>query len=167
MEGRTLLINVLQISEPSASFPKLNFPVAQLAIRQSPIHGWEVNDRLRKKWLVLTPEEWVRQHVLAYLIDHLNYPAGLVAVEAQVRSGQKQGRLDVLCYNLDRKPHLLVECKAPAVPITADALFQLARYTRTLQARFLVATNGLYHSCFEMLPGGVPQHLETWPVFNR
>lgn len=106
-------------------------------------------DVLRKKWLILTPEEWVRQHVVQYLICVLGYPKGMIATEQAIHYGQLVKRFDVLVYQ-NSKPHILVECKAPDVVISMDAVQQIARYQSVLQAGFIWLTNGQKHYFFEV-----------------
>lgn len=100
---------------------------------------------IRKKFLVLTPEEWVRQHFVAYLISQKKYPVSLIAVEKQLAVNGLKKRTDILIFNTSGTPEIIVECKAPSVPITQNTFDQIARYNLQLQANYLVVTNGLEH----------------------
>jgi len=104
-----------------------------------------IYDPIRQTYVRLTPEEWVRQHFVQYLIQELGVPAGLVAVEAPFRFEGQSWRADVVVHDRQAAPLLLVECKAPSVPIGQDAFDQGARYNLVLGAPFLVVTNGQTH----------------------
>ena len=98
-------------------------------------------DPLRKKWIRLTPEEWVRQNFLQYLIQEMHYPAALIAIEKEIQIGELKKRFDILVYKDDR-PWLLIECKEMNVPISESVMQQLLRYQITVQADYLIVTNG-------------------------
>lgn len=102
-------------------------------------------DEVRKKFLVLTPEEWVRQHFVMYLIHHKGYPASLIAIEMGIKVNNTQKRCDVVVYGTNGKPLLIVECKATSVAINQDTFDQIARYNMTLDVPLLAVTNGLDH----------------------
>lgn len=98
-------------------------------------------DPLRKKWVRLTPEEWVRQNFLQYLIQEMQYPAALIAIEKEIQIGELKKRFDILVYKDDR-PWLLIECKEMNVPISESVMQQLLRYQISVQADYLIVTNG-------------------------
>lgn len=102
-------------------------------------------DFIRKKEVLLTPEEWVRQHFLRYLVDEKKYPISLIAVEKKLKVYQTVKRTDIVVYNQTAKPEIIVECKAPNVALSQTVFDQIARYNLKLDARFLVVTNGLQH----------------------
>jgi len=102
-------------------------------------------DEIRKKFVVLTPEEWVRQHVVQYLISEKNYPKSYINVEKQLLLNGTKKRYDVVVFNSDGSIQLIVECKAPSVRITQDAFDQIARYNLVTNATYLMVTNGLQH----------------------
>jgi len=104
-----------------------------------------VFDTLRKKTLVLTPEEWVRQHFVQYLINQKKYAKSLIKLEGGLRQNGRSRRSDIVVYNTSGNKILLVECKAPSVPIVQDAFDQAARYNSTHHAPLLAITNGLQH----------------------
>ena len=126
------------------SLQKLNFPQYQFDVKRE-ADQLMILDKLRKKWLVLTPEEWVRQHTIAFLVMERNYPAGLIGIEKTVKLNSMNKRFDVVCYNQEAKPILLVECKAPEVQITQEVLDQALRYNSQLQVNYLFLTNGIKH----------------------
>lgn len=99
-------------------------------------------DQLRRRWLVLTPEEWVRQNFVNYLLRQLAYPGALIALEKQIRLGEMLKRFDILVYDPAHQPWLMVECKAPAIPLSEDTLQQLLRYQMALPVSYLIISNG-------------------------
>jgi len=99
-------------------------------------------DSFRKKWLVLTPEEWVRQNFLQYLVQELKYPESLIAVEKEFRFGEMKRRFDILVYNKSHQPWLMVECKAPEIILDQSVLEQVLRYNISIPVEYLVITNG-------------------------
>ncbi len=107
-------------------------------------------DPIRKKYLVLTPEEWVRQHIVNFLTVELQYPRSLIKLEGQLHYNQMPRRSDVVTFNRSGNPHMLVECKAPGVKISQKVFDQAATYNAILKAKFLVVTNGLKHYCCEI-----------------
>lgn len=126
----------------------------------------QIFDAIRKKYVALTPEEWVRQNFLQYLVHDKNFPASLIAVEAGLIYNQMQKRTDVLVYDKQGNPHLMVECKAPEVKITQDAFDQIARYNMIFKVKYLVVTNGLNHFCCQMdYEANTYHYLELIPDF--
>jgi len=106
-------------------------------------------DIIRKKFVVLTPEEWVRQHFIHFMIA-IKYPASLMAVEKLVVVNKLKQRADIVVYNRKGKPALIVECKAPEIPINNAVLAQAARYNISLQVNYLVVTNGIDNYCIKL-----------------
>ncbi len=97
---------------------------------------------IRKRWVLLTPEEWVRQNFLLYLTESLSYPASLIAVEKQLNLGDLKKRFDIVVYGKDTKPFIITECKEMNVPLTENVLQQVLRYNINIQAGYLIITNG-------------------------
>jgi hypothetical protein len=122
----------------------LNFPRYSFRLKNSE-NKIAVFDELRKKFVLLTPEEWVRQHVVHFLMKEKNFPKSLLNVEKQLKIHDLIKRYDVLAYKPDGSIHLVVECKAASVPITQETFDQIARYNLSLQAKYLMVTNGLQH----------------------
>ena len=107
----------------------------------------QIFDEVRKGYFKLTPEEWVRQHVINYLAFHKNYPIGLMQVEKLIKYNNLNTRADLIVNDRDFNPIVLVECKAPNVKIGKDAFDQIAKYNFSLKAKYLFVTNGLKHYC--------------------
>ena len=128
---------------------ELNLPPYKFNIRENGART-EIFDALRKKYVVLTPEEWVRQNFLQYMITEKKFPASLIIVEASLKYNQLTKRADIVAYNREGKAFLIVECKAPEVKITQDVFDQIARYNMTFKVKYLIVTNGLNHFCCEM-----------------
>ncbi len=109
-----------------------------------------VFDPIRNKWLVLLPEELVRQLLILYLIKEKGYSRNFIAVEKGLKVNELDKRFDLLVYNADTKPFMLVECKAPSVQITQDVFRQIAIYNMAFQVDFLLVTNGIQTYCCRM-----------------
>jgi hypothetical protein len=99
-------------------------------------------DSLRKKWLLLTPEEWVRQNFIQSLIQQHNYPSSLIAIEKEIQLGELKKRFDILVYNKEHQPWLMVECKASSVELDENVLNQVLRYNMAVPVSFILITNG-------------------------
>lgn len=135
--------------EIKSPFVNLNLPPSDLRIRQSE-RGIEVYDRLRGKWLLLTPEEWVRQNFTSYLINHRGYSANLMANEISISLNSTSKRCDTVIYDHKLKPLVIIEYKEPNIPITQKVFEQIARYNIVLKVRYLMVSNGLKHYCCEV-----------------
>ena len=107
----------------------------------------EIFDSIRKKFVALTPEEWVRQNFVKYLIEEKKYPKSLLAIEKEITVNRLKKRCDVVIYNRDLKPIIIVECKSPSVKINQETFDQAARYNLSLNVEYLIITNGLNHYC--------------------
>ncbi len=123
---------------------KLNFPTYTFRFKSNE-NKRMVFDPIRKKFVVLTPEEWVRQHVLQYLIQQKGYSPSLINVEKQLLLNGTKKRYDVVVFNPNGSIFLIVECKAPSIGITQDTFDQIARYNLVTQAQYLMVSNGLEH----------------------
>lgn len=126
--------------------PALNLPKADLRI-EADNGTLKVFDRLRKKYVALTPEEYVRQHFTSWLSNGLHYPEPLMANEASITLNDTRRRCDTVVFNPDGTPMMIVEYKAPTVRITQDVFDQIVRYNMVLRARYLVVSNGINHYC--------------------
>lgn len=122
----------------------LNFPAYTFRVKNSQ-NKRLIFDVLRKKFVLLTPEEWVRQHVVHYLMGAKKYPKNLMNVEKQLTVCGIKKRYDIVVFNTDGSLLLLVECKAPEHKITQTVFDQIAVYNKSLQAKYLMVTNGLQH----------------------
>jgi predicted type IV restriction endonuclease len=105
-------------------------------------------DIIRKKYVVLTPEEWVRQHFVQHLIQNLHYPKALFRIESSLTYNRRQKRSDILIRDREGKPWMLVECKSDAIKLTQNAFNQIAVYNMTIGATYLAVTNGMVHYCW-------------------
>lgn len=99
-------------------------------------------DNIRRRWILLTPEEWVRQNFIQYLVRVKNYPVTLIALEKMIRLGELRKRFDILVYDPDHKPFLMVECKGPSIPLTEEVLQQVLRYNIPVPVEYMIITNG-------------------------
>ena len=122
----------------------LNFPTYKFKLKSSENKQY-IFDVIRKKYIVLTPEEWVRQHTIHFLVSEKKYPTSLIAVEKQLTINKRIKRTDILIFNTKGLHEIIVECKSPTVKITQAAFDQIARYNLKLDANYLVVTNGLQH----------------------
>jgi hypothetical protein len=119
----------------------INYPEPAFAIKEEKGRTI-IFDSLRKKWLNLTPEEWVRQNFIQVLIQQHNYPSTLIAIEKEIQLGELKKRFDILVYNKDHQPWLMVECKAPSVELDENVLSQLLRYNISTPVSYMLITNG-------------------------
>jgi hypothetical protein len=106
-------------------------------------------DVIRKKWLVLSPEEWVRQHLINYLVTEKKYPASMIAVEKEITLNDIKKRFDLVIYNSQMQPALVVECKAPFIELDESVIAQVQRYNLVLAAACLMITNGMSDLIFD------------------
>jgi hypothetical protein len=125
---------------------ELNLPTYDYRLKKD---GEQVRifDPLRKKYVALTPEEWVRQHFVNFLLTDKSVPAGLVVLEKKIIMNTMTRRPDILVYDKTADPVMIVECKAPEVKISQDTFDQIARYNSVIRAPYLIVTNGLQHYC--------------------
>ncbi len=124
----------------------LSFPKFEFKIQEEEDDGkLIIFDSLRKKFLVLTPEEWVRQHIIQVLIQNYDYPRSLFAMEKGVKYNTMSKRFDVLVYDREGNPFLLIECKAPDIKLSQKTVEQVCIYNKTIQAPYLGITNGKQH----------------------
>lgn len=123
---------------------ELNFPKYNFRFKNSE-NKVSIFDDIRKKFVVLQPEEWVRQNCVQYLIQHKNYPRSLINVEKELKVNNLRKRYDIVVFNSDGSIRLIVECKSPSLNINQAAFDQIARYNSVLKADYLMVTNGLNH----------------------
>lgn len=122
----------------------LSFPAYQFRVKNSE-NKTAIFDIIRKKFVILTPEEWVRQHVLHFLVKEKKYPKSLINVEKQLIINGTKKRYDIVTFKTDGSIFLIVECKAPKISIKQETFDQIARYNLELKSDFLMVTNGLHH----------------------
>jgi hypothetical protein len=125
----------------------------------------KIFDEIRKKYLVLTPEEWVRQNLIKYLISAKGYKATTTSIEKMVNINGNPKRFDIVFYKRDLKPFLLVECKAPSVRLDQSTVDQIAVYNGVLNAEYMLLSNGMNHICFQNTDEGV-KFLKEIPEFK-
>lgn len=123
---------------------KLNLPKYPYKVknRENKLYIFDI---IRKKYIVLTPEEWVRQHFVNYLIQEKNYPKSIIAIEKQLKYNGLVKRTDILIFDKLGNSDIIVECKSPSIKISQDTFDQIARYNLKLNANYLIVTNGLQH----------------------
>ncbi|WP_289755501.1 type I restriction enzyme HsdR N-terminal domain-containing protein [uncultured Duncaniella sp.] len=129
--------------------PQLNLPVAELSLRSGD-KGVEVYDELRQKWLLVTPEEWVRQHFVHFLMSHMGVPRSLMANELGIRLNGMSRRCDTVVFDRALSPLMIVEYKAPDIKIDRKVIDQVMRYNTVLKVPYLVVSNGLHHYCIKV-----------------
>lgn len=128
---------------------ELNLPKYQPRLGRTN-SGVTIYDELRRKAVRLTPEEWVRQHFVHYLTHHLGYPATLMQNEVALRLGQTTKRCDTVLYDRQLRPQMILEYKAPHIPLTDKVLQQILRYNLVLRVPYLVLSNGLTHYAYRI-----------------
>jgi hypothetical protein len=124
-------------------------------------------DELRKKYLVLTPEEWVRQHIIKFLIQEKKFPSGLISIEAEINVNNLRRRYDGLVYSRKNSPLLLIECKAPTVEINQKVFDQIFAYNTQVIAPYLLVTNGLRHFLLKREKGGGFKFSKEFPEYDK
>ena len=146
---------------------KLSLPVCDLKTKQS-AGKTVIFDIIRRKYVALTPEEWVRQHFIHYLINHLGYPKGLLTVEQGLRYNALRKRTDIVVYDRQGEPVLVVECKAPVYPLRPAMMEQAMMYNKTIGADYLLITNGIDHSCLRIdRQAGRVVYLDAIPGYEQ
>ena len=146
---------------------RLNLPPYNIRIRTSGGQN-EIFDILRKRYVALTPEEWVRQHFIHYLTEHMGYPEHLMQNEVELRCGQKRLRCDSMLYSRDGTPRMIIEYKAPSVSINSKVFDQIATYNILLHVEYLIVSNGINHYCCRMdYETGSFHFLESIPHYDE
>ena len=125
---------------------ELNLPSYQFRLRKEN-EQFQIFDEIRKKYVALTPEEWVRQHFIMFLVQEKQVPASLMILEKQIIMNTMSRRPDILVHNKQGEPVMIIECKAPEIEISQDAFDQIARYNSVIAAPYLTVTNGMRHYC--------------------
>lgn len=143
--------------------PELNFPKFIPKLIQGKEGRTEIYDPIRKKFVALTPEEWVRQNLIAFLTATHGYPSGLMAVERSLTFNKLNKRFDLLVYNKQGQPLLMAECKANSVALSRETLFQIATYNSIFAVPYLFVTNGLNHLLFHLGTDGKYRPEQEFP----
>lgn len=149
------------------AYPHLHLPPCRLTTRQNEGRT-DVFDIVRRRYVALTPEEWVRQHVVHALHHHQGYPIELMQVEGTIALGELTKRCDIVVYNKDMQPRMIVECKKVGVSINQQTLDQICRYNQVLRVPYLFLTNGMEHMAFRVdFDLGRLVVLETIPTWEE
>ena len=144
----------------------LNLPSGDFKVKKSEGKVW-IFDNVRKKFVALTPEEWVRQHFIKYLSEVQRYPRALFRIEGSLAYNRLQKRSDIVVYDRAGKPWMLIECKSPSIKLSQRAFNQVAIYNMTVGAKYLAVTNGMVHFCCQAPAAGQEaQFLEDFPDFE-
>ena len=151
-----------EITDYFASMIRIDFPEPSLRTRRGEAGRMEVFDPVRRQWVRLTPEEWVRQNMLHWMASVKGYPLSMIAVEKEVRLGSLRKKFDILVYDAAHLPWLMVECKAMDVPVTEKVLMQVLRYRMAVPAGVLVLTNGVETHALSLMDGRT-EWLDEWP----
>jgi hypothetical protein len=133
-----------KLSNYICAMQQLNFPPYTFRFKNSE-NKVAIFDEIRKRFMILTPEEWVRQHVVRFLLEDRKYPKSYINVEKLLKVNDLKKRYDIVVFNPDGSIFILVECKAPEIKISQHTFDQIARYNMTLKAEYLMVTNGLQH----------------------
>lgn len=145
-------------------FPKLNYPAIRLRARRSVSGRTEIFDAVRGRWLVLTPEEWVRRHVVEYMLSQCGFLPQQIVEEYPVNINGMPQRADIVAIGHDAKPLIVVECKEPNVKIDQAVLDQAVRYNSVLGCRYIVLTNGLSTYCYIKTEDGMYATMCAFPT---
>ena len=144
----------------------LNFPSFNFRIEKSN-DKLMIFDVLRKKSVTLTPEEWVRQHMIRYLIEYRGYPKAMIKVESGLKYDKLQKRSDILVYDNQGNPFLVIECKSPEMKIDKKVLHQVAAYSKSLKVKYIGVSNGMNHYCWTIdQEKRTTQNLGDFPVYK-
>lgn len=125
---------------------QLNLPPYEARIKATGPHQ-QIFDVLRRRYVALTPEEWVRQHFVHFLMEHKHYPKGLLGNEIELRIGEKKMRCDSILYDNMLQPRMIIEYKAPEIEITQQVFNQITAYNMILRVNYLIVSNGMQHYC--------------------
>ena len=143
---------------------KVNYPEPVFRFKEE--NGKElIFDFIRKQWLLLNEEEWVRQNFVQFLVQEMKYPIGLIAVEKEIQLGELRKRFDILVYDRNHKPWMLIECKAGEITLNENVLMQVLRYNISMPAEFLVITNGHFTYAWEKVNGELKEILQL-PIWK-
>ncbi len=141
-----------------AAYPKLMFPLPAFRMKAQSNQNF-VFDEIRKKYVQLTPEEWVRQHLVNYFINELSYPKGLIKLEAPLQYNQLNKRADVIVHDQSAAPWLLCECKSTQITLSQSVIEQATMYNFSIKCPYFLITNGLSLYCFQFMEGKGYEHV--------
>lgn len=143
---------------------KIQFPEGRIKTRQAESFT-EIFDVIRKKWLLLTPEEWVRQNMIQFLLHVMQYPSSLIAIEKEIRLAELKKRCDIVVYDRNQSPWMIIECKEMKVALSQKTLDQILRYHISLPAKYLIITNGSYCAGYQKIQNRF-EEINLFPLFE-
>ncbi len=147
---------------------KLNLPEYVFRTRKNSMGKIEIFDDYRKKYVIITPEEWVRQNFIKYLVEEKNYPASLIAIEKGIKVNNMQKRFDAVVFDRKGQPIVLIEFKSTEVEIDQKVMEQISRYNLNLKVNYLIVSNGITHYCCHInQSNSVISFLESIPDYNQ
>ena len=145
---------------------KIYYPTYSYKIREPEVQKEEIWDELRKIWVRLTPEEWVRQNFIQYLLQVKNYPATYIAVERNMKLGDLNKRFDLMIFDGSARPWMLVECKAMEEKLNSRVMWQVLRYNMAIPVKYIVITNG--EECYAFVRGVVDfEEINALPSYGE
>ncbi len=143
----------------------INYPLPEFRIKKEGDKDF-IFDSLRKKWILLTPEEWVRQNFVQFLLQVKNYPATLIAIEKEIKLGELNKRFDILVYDNKHNPWMMIECKAMEINLEEKVLQQVLRYNISVPVNYIVITNGTHCMLWHRQDGELKQ-LNDFPIHSK
>lgn len=154
--------------EREMTMVELNLPEYEYKVKKREDGSWAIWDRLRERWVALTPEEWVRQHFVEWLITDKHFPAALMGNEVSLTQNGIARRCDTIVADRTGAPLVIVEYKAPSINVTQKTFDQIVRYNMVLKARYLIVSNGLNHYCCQIdYDKNTYRFLEDIPQYNN
>jgi hypothetical protein len=146
---------------------ELNLPIFDFKLKNQGQKKY-IFDLVKKKFVTLTPEEWVRQHWIHFLVEYQSIPLSFLAIESAIKVNNMHRRADIVAYKKDLIPGLVVECKAPHIPINEDVVWQAAAYNQKIKAQFLVVSNGINHKLYRVdFEKNILCPLDKLPIFSE
>lgn len=146
----------------------LNLPAYSFRIKEGPEGQKSIFDRARNKFVRLTPEEWVRQNFVRYMIEEKGYPEGLLGIEVVFKLNKLTRRADIMAYSRTGNPLLIVECKAPGVPINKEVFTQIVSYNLKFRLNYIIVTNGINHyACISDWENNSWSFLDDIPSYEK
>lgn len=149
------------------NYPALNYPPIRLRARRTKDGRTEVFDAVRGRWLVLTPEEWVRRHIVEYMLSACGFQLQQIVEEYPVNINGQPQRADIVAFGCDASPCVVVECKEPSVKLDYEVMCQVVRYNSVLGCRYIVITNGLQTYCYRRSDDGEYSPIDHFPYAQR
>lgn len=143
-------------------YPVLKYEGVNIRLKRTGLTEVHIFDNVRKKWLLLTPEEWVRQHVVSYLVYNRKYPSSFISLEKEIELNGTRKRYDIVVYDKRMKPFVIVECKAFDVTLNNEVMEQAMRYNLVLRVPYVMLTNGANEL---VVKNGIP--VQELPVFTE